>query len=356
MPRDLPAGATAFDDIRSLPIAVRPVDGETSESHFTRLATANSLTPEALWSHLRALHKQLPFKRDAQLATTELEALGGLRESWFVENRYRHLLPLRCHHTKWKFSTCLICCRVPAAQSGCLRCGHGERTQVTTRTGPICLRHQRWHYQDIDLDVSGLPAYLAAERRLRHDLGSRGISLETGELQLACILLKDWNMPVGRDRLISGRAVEGKEGDDPDHIRNGFASVFPEAVELTCVLTDPEFTNLLLSPRWSPSQHAHLLSSVVTPITRRPLSDATIDTLWETVKSGSRAVEAAYAMSGQRRQSKKCSLQRAFCAAAYTHRACLLRHLDAKDMPSTLNTRYGRSSPPARSLIKYQQA
>jgi len=33
---------------------------------------------------------------------------------------------------------------------------------------------------------------------------------------------------------------------------------------------------------------------------------------------------------------RKCCKQRAFCAAAYTHRACLLRHLDAKHLPDYL--------------------
>lgn len=100
--------------IRALPVPVRPVDGETSESYFGRLATANSLPTETLWGYLRQLHGGLPIKRNAELATYELEVLVGMPALWFSRNRQHHLLPIRCPHTRWEFATCAICSGLPA--------------------------------------------------------------------------------------------------------------------------------------------------------------------------------------------------------------------------------------------------
>ncbi|MEC5170678.1 hypothetical protein [Glaciihabitans sp. GrIS 2.15] len=342
--------------IRALPVSVHPVDGETSESYFQRLATANSLPTETLWGYLRQLHGGLPIKRDAEFATTQLEALGGLPEHWFNMNRNHHLLPIRCPHSKWKFGWCALCCRVPAPQSGCIRCSRGQLTQVTTRTGPICLHHARWHYQGTDVDVSDSPSYITAERRVRFELASRGISLDTGELQLANALLYDWagtfRKQAPQDRTaILGRLQHTQQSED--QLR--FAFAFPEAVRLTVTLTDPQFTELLLDPKWSPSQHAYLLSTAIAQIVGKPLSDPTVDSLWETIYMSRRAVDAAYGMVGTQRSSRQCRIQRAFSAAAYTHRACLLRHLDAKSLQNIRAIRSGPPAPSSRAIVKYQQ-
>lgn len=344
------------DRTRRLPVSVQPVDGETSDSYLTRLASANDLSLETMWAHLRQLHGSLPIKRNAELATAELEALGGLPEGWFTANRQHHLLPIRCPHSNWRFGSCAECCRVPAPQSGCLRCGHGQRTQVTTKTGPICLLHERWHQHDIDIDVSHFPAYLAGERTLRYELAARGISLQTGELQLASTLLHHW----AADQIENGpgdrtAVLDALQSAPSSREQLHFTIAFPEIVRLTVVLTDPRFTELLLHPKWTPSQHAYLLTTAIAGIIGNPLSDSTIDALWKTVHTGRRAIDAAYGMIGTRRRSRLCAAQRAFCAAAYTHRACLLRHLDAKAMPPNRAARGRRPAPPTTAIVKNQQ-
>jgi hypothetical protein len=324
--------------IRALPGSVRPVDGETSESYFSRLATANSVAAESLWGYLRKLHTGLPVKRDPELATLELEALGGIPPLWFRGNRQRHLLPIRCPHTRWNMTVCATCSRLPSPQSGCLRCGHGYATQVTTRTGPICLRHNRWHYDSTDLRLTESAGHVAAEKTFRRTLTARGISLETGELRLASHLIRAWEPPVLG-------ALEASGGE--------LFHTFPLAVDLAVALTDPEFVGLLLSPRWSPSEHATLLSMTITEVVGHPQhTDA--DDLWETVNHHAEAVRAAYGMVGTRRSSRACTMQRAFYAAAYTHRACLLRHLDASQMPTVSNPKKGRPVPSSRRLATLQ--
>jgi hypothetical protein len=339
-----PRGITPFQDIRTLPVTVRPVDGETSTSYLHRLAAANSLSTETVWGHLRALHQSLPDKRNAYYATTELEALGGLPEHWFTSNRNRHRLPIRCPHHNWQLRICDTCSTTPTERPGCIRCSAGDPTHVATATGTICLRHRRWTHNGTDLDISHLPRHLTAEKHFRRDLTNRGIALGTGEIELAHSLLAGWQHPHPPTAL---------------HPAPGTAStlfdLYPEVVKLTITLTDPAFTAVLMHPRWSPSQHALVLSRAITDILGHPLSDPSLSTLWETIHNDKKAIEAAYAMMGTRSKRKCCS-QRAFCAAAYTHRACLLRHLNAKNMPHRIPAIPSRPAITVRATVRYQQA
>ena len=330
--------------IRALPVAVRPVDGETSESYFGRLAAANSIPTESLWGYLRQLHGSLPVKRNAEFATTELEALGGVPKLWFTINRSHHLLPIRCSHRRWQLRICDICSTTSSVRPGCRRCSAGQLTQVATATGAICLRHRRWIHNGVDLDLSHLPKHLTAEKRFRSHLTTRGIALGTGELELARRLLGDEQ----NHRSLSGNA-------NPAGAEESFLQMYPQIVDLTIALTDPEFTALLMHPRWSPSQHALLLSRTICEFIGHAPSDSYTSVLWETVYQDQQAVEAAYAMMGTRSKRKCCS-QRAFCAAAYTHRACLLRHLNAKHMPDRPPEIKARPAISVKATIRYQQA
>ncbi len=326
--------------IRALPVTVRPVDGETSESYFQRLASVNSVPAESLWGYLRQLHAGLPVKRNAELATTELEHLGGLPSAWFSLNRQHHLLPIRCPHTRWQFAICPTCSCLPAETSGCVRCAHGKATRVTTRTGPICLHHKRWHHESSDIDIAEMPSHLAAEKAFRGTLTNRGISLATGELTLANQLAHAWS---------STEPISTEE----DGTR--FFLLFPATVKLAIALTDPEFVELLLNPHWSPSEHATLLSMTITAVLGHPeRSDSGV--LWKTVNHHASAVTVAYGMVGTRRRSRNCTMERAFFTAAYTHRACLLRHLDARHMPKISNPGQGRRAPSAQRLAMLQRA
>lgn len=325
--------------IRLLPIAVRPVEGETPDSFFGRLADANAIAPESLWGFLRQLHGGLPFKRRVDLASTELEALGGLAPGWFASSRQRHLLPVRCPHNGWKFAICATCSPLPAPQTGCLRCGHGQATKVIARVGPICLKHSRWHFDNSNVDVGGMPGYRRSERDFRRTLTSRGISLATGEFALARRLVQAWG---------SSTSTPSPRDEVP------YFADFPLLVKLTVVLTDPRFVELLLSPRWSPSQHATLLSTTVTSVVGH-VDYSPSDTLWVIVNQHAKAVATAYGMVGTNRTSRSCTAQRAFVSAAYTERACLLRHLDAKNMPRMSNPANARRAPSTRQLAALQR-
>lgn len=327
--------------LRALPVPVRPVDGETPDSYFRRLATANALTPQGLWAHIRANNDQLPYERVLHRATAELEILGGLPPGWFAANRARHLLPIRCPHHGWRMRVCATCSRPPAVRPGCRRCADGTDTQIASRDGPVCLRHRQWVYgDDGGIDIAGMPAHLAAERRFRTALHDRGIGLETGELQLADRLLADWS----RDHAGPGPGSEN---------HGSLFRAYPQIVRLTLTLTDPRFIETLLDPHWSPSQQALLLTRAITEITHEPPADTALAGVWDEIHAGRRAVEAAFGMLG-RRQARKCAWQRALCAAAYTHRACLLRHLDAKTSRPRLDRIPRVSTPSAATTVRNQ--
>lgn len=334
-------GQRLASPLRALPVPVRPVDGETPDSYFRRLATANALTLPGLWAHIRANNDQLPYERVLHRATAELEILGSIPLDWFAVNRARHLLPIRCPHHGWRMRVCATCSRPPAVRPGCRRCAAGTDTQIASRDGAICLRHRLWVYGD-DIAVVGMPAHLVAEHRFRTALHDRGIGLETGELQLADRLLADWS----REHPASGPDA-GSEN------RSSLFRAYPQIVRLTLTLTDSRFTETLLDPHWSPSQQALLLTRAITEITHEPAPDSALDGLWEEIHTGRRAVEAAFGMLG-RRQSRKCAWQRALCAAAYTHRACLLRHLDAKVSRPRQDNIPRVSTPTASAIVRKQ--
>ena len=191
---------------------------------------------------------------------------------------------------------------------------------------------------------------------MRYELDARGIPFRTGELQLVSTLLSPWagdqiEIGVG-DRTAVLDALQ-HASLSREQLRFTFA--FPEIVRLTVGLTDPRFTELLLHPKWTPRQHAYLLSTAIADIIGNLLPDFTIDELWKTVHIGRRAIAAAYGMIGTRRRSRLCASQRASCAAAYTHRAALLRHLDARTMPTTRAVRSRPAAPTTAAIIKCQQ-
>lgn len=320
--------------LRTLPIPVRPVAGETLDSYFRRLAAANLNTPAALWAYMRTDNPALPEARDLNKATDELERLGNLPTGWFADSRHQELLPIRCPHSKWILQICDICSHTPPARAGCPRCSAGEPTQVSRRVGTICLKHRYWSHAGTYADVSHLPHHLAAEREFRRHLPGRGISLSSGELALAHDLLRDW--------------ASARTGTPPAQAQ--LIDTYPEAVRLATTLTNPLFVELLLDPHWSGSQHAYLLSAVLADLIGNPLPDLTIARIWDTVHSGRRAIETAFMLP-----SRRTSHRRALVSAAYTHRACLLRHLDARVQRPNNPRAQPIKRPPTRDLLRYQQ-
>lgn len=307
--------------LRTLPTTIRTVAGETPASVLRRTAHANALTETQLWGHLRTLNPDLPVPRDPEAATGALEALAGLRRGWFADQRTRNAVPRRCPHNQWTLTVCTRCSKQPPEKTGCARCSAGEPTTVQIRTGAVCLKHHRYTLHGLHIDLPPGSHHLMAERLFRQHLAPRGITTGSGELQTAAHILHD---AITIPHTAPTAATPAEE----------FYAHYPLIIRLTEILTDPGFVSYLLSPTWGPHDQAALLAAAVDGVIGAAPADHFTERIHTAIAHGRRAVTAAYGMVGRGRTSRACTLERALASAAHTHRACLLRHLDAVRLPN----------------------
>lgn len=349
MPPERPAPTTSAPTLtdptpsaRALPTGVRPVDGETPSSVFTRLAAANGITPAALWGHLRTLDPGLPYAHQPDRCTGNLEQLAGIRAGWFAEQHHRYLVPRRCPHNRWELAVCATCSHLPAPRAGCVRCAGGQSTEVSTRDGLVCLTHGQYTDADLRVDVREDADYLIAERSFRTQLAGRGVTTGSGELHLAVHLLAWWTRNDPAPHLTDRADQAPSPGSDSARVA---FSLYPEAVSLTGMLTDPGFVSYLLSPTWGPATQAALLTAAVRGVLDGDPDSEFLDRAHTVIAHGRRAVIAAYGMVGASTSRRNRGFERALAGAAVTHRACLLRHIDTIRLPNTPAPRGGRPAP-----------
>lgn len=318
-------------------------------SVFIRLATVNGITPAALWGHLRTLDPGLPYAHEPDRCTGNLEQLAGIRPGWFAEQHARHLVPRRCPHNRWQLTICAACSHLPAPRSGCVRCAGGHPTQISTRNGLVCLTHGQYTDANLRVDVRADPAYVRAERNFRHGLAPRGVTTGSGELQLAAHLLAWWTRHDPAPHITSRASRTLSAHTDPVQIS---FSLYPEAVALAGMLTDPGFVSYLLSPTWGPRTQAALLTAAVRGLSDGDPDDGFLDRAHEVIDRGRRAVVAAYGLVGGGTGRRNRGFERALASAAVTHRACLLRHIDTIRLPNTPAPRGGRPAPAISRVTK----
>lgn len=222
--------------MRSLPISVIPFAGETVQSIYRRLSAYNAVTTGELWTTIRAAHPHLPLRTLPELVPRVVEELASLPEGYFDRQNARDRLFVRCVHADWEHNNCVKCAPLPSPSSMCKRCANGDDVVTRTRRGAVCTRHQRWHYAGADEDISGLASFHRAERHLRGPLWERGVGLDTGELELAAQLVH------------ALRAQGGNEGVPLEHA-DRLRAVYPEAVRLVALLTEPWAVRFLANKR-----------------------------------------------------------------------------------------------------------
>ncbi|KQZ23248.1 hypothetical protein ASD43_01855 [Microbacterium sp. Root553] len=69
---------------------------------------------------------------------------------------------------------------------------------VERLTGPICVKHERWHANGLDIDVSGRAAQLKAQRRLDRWLHPIAIGHRTALAAIAREVINSWWHPRNR--------------------------------------------------------------------------------------------------------------------------------------------------------------
>ncbi|MGM7669136.1 hypothetical protein [Microbacterium sp. A93] len=317
--------ASPPDQVRSLPIAVRPLAGETVTGYLARLANANALTPRLLRLHVTDIAGISPYRPDLERAAPWAERLGGLPAGHFARDIQRNSMYVRCHHHGWAPYQCRNCGYTQPARAACRRCAQGEETTVHRRGGAVCNRHRRWHIEGGDHDLTAFPEYLHAERCLSGTLWKRGIGLSTGELQLAAVLVGHWTIDtVLNDRLRARMTSFGIGAVDQD---TALLVAYPEIVSLTTVLTDPSFASYLLTPRFSTAQQVWALEAAVVTIMHGSTTQRLHEVAQQIVARGKAAVETAYGMRQRATNKRPAALEKALIASSDRHRACLLRHL-----------------------------
>lgn len=86
------------DQVRSLPVRVPPLPGETITGYLARLAHANALTPRHVRLHFTDISGLSPYHPKLDQAGIWAERLGGLPSGHFERDARRNAMYVRCHH------------------------------------------------------------------------------------------------------------------------------------------------------------------------------------------------------------------------------------------------------------------
>lgn len=320
MKRQTPAA-----NVRPLPRTVQPLPAETISGFLGRLATANALTPRDLRLHVTDLAGMSPSHPNLERAAEWAERLGGLKPGHFADDARRNAMYVRCQHYAWQSALCRRCGYSQRARTACRRCARGEQTSVRSRGGGVCNRHQRWHIDGADIDLTPFQEYAHAERCLSGTLWKRGIGLTTGELQLAASLIRYWSIDERPEGRIADRmATIGIDSLDADSV---FLVAYPEIVRLTAILTDLSFASYLLSPRFSLAEQVWALEAAVVTVMHGCTTPHLHQVAERIVARGKMAVETAFSMRQNANNKRPATLEKALVASSQRHRSCLLRHL-----------------------------
>lgn len=183
--------------VQSLPVRIALFPTETVRSFYRRLCVANKVSERDLWLYIRRLEPGVRLQLSPRVVPHIVCILGGLPPRYFLD-----ITPDRdCNgHEFGTWSRqCRICRgRVLSASTMCRRCAHGDTVSLNLQTGPICVKHQRWHLHGLDVDVSAHRAQLAAQRVLDGPLRMRHLHYRSPEAAAVRELIYGWYAPVAQ--------------------------------------------------------------------------------------------------------------------------------------------------------------
>lgn len=312
--------------MRALPATITPFPGETVRSIYRRLVEKNDLTTGELWTAIRKQTPGLPLRTTPELVRRIVEDLAGLPHGYVDRDLDTHRLFIRCEHTGWQHSNCPACAPFPAPVTMCRRCTAGATVEARARSGAVCARHRRWHYNGRDDGIQDV-RYMRAERCLTGTLWQRGIGLNTGELELAADLLTAHREHHCRTDL---------SGDPAEDLRG----VYPEAVRLTAFLTEPWATRFLANSGVGHLPVVALIEASVTAVSagRRP----DLENICETFRTTGREAYIRIARTIRVRHGRSVALGELgtrIRGSTPRLRATFLRHNDARHSASRRPTR-----------------
>lgn len=227
--------------VRSLPIDVPVFPNETVSSYWRRLCAGNHVSERAVWAGLREMRPDLPvapapYFTPALVARLGNRALDIFPDAWPASIGPNGLIRRRT---------------VGRGFAVCRRCAGGAEIYVTGAVGPICVKHRRWHFEGADLDVSGLPDHLAAQRKLNGGMKLLRATYDASRMWAVRELLRRWS------------SVEF--GADAARVQSHIDS-FPLEVELLLRLTRREVVHVLVGSRIPLPARAKLVAAIVADV------------------------------------------------------------------------------------------
>lgn len=181
---------THNDEVRPLPVPVRPFDGETVDSYAGRLSAANFSTIEDIEEALVQRGQLGTRRRDHPERVQVWRVLGATHPRMFTTPKV----------VGGEWVTERVLCR---------KCTRGQAARgLLPAVGQVCLRHRRWlgHPQT---DVPGETELLRAEAKFRTRLVPRGVMFDSLVMAeaLRCAI-SSCDPDRTRDKAQDGLAVE----------------------------------------------------------------------------------------------------------------------------------------------------
>lgn len=309
--------------------------GETPAGFLNRLAESNVLEIDALTRHIwRELGVRTIATADPRFIAA-VESLGGLRAGFFDRQRAKFRLYRRCHHTGWVLQRCATCDVVDRARTACLVCSDGSPTQVFSRGGRFCVRHRRWHCGSEDEVVVDSDGHLRAEQALSGLLWSRGVTMHTGEFDLAARLILDsWREQPGVDQHAA---------------RHTYGSV----VELLVTLTYPDVALNLSALAEGHRRQVEGLIGLVVGAGKGSRTPELEDTANRVIRVHRAAMYEALRMpSSNGATITTARFEKGIAEASYRAKAVFLRHVTRPGRRDAFGERAVRGAPASRVVSR----
>lgn len=338
--------------LRTLPIRLELIEGETVEGFTKRLAQAHQCEERDIRRIVLDRLGRSWWPVADQRVVDLIEHLAELPRDALRPNFEKHGMWVRCGHRSWRPEKCAKCARFAEPRTACLQCSRGLATTTIARGGALCLTHLHWAHRALRADVAGMPGYESAELLLRSQLWKRGVALHTGELNLAAAFVRAWHEGSDSSPVIDDRMTrfEVQRLDDYEGV---LLCAYPEVIRLACVLTNPRTITPILDVTTSAlTQADHLL-----PVVAKAIGDAPNDALRaftvSVVGYAHRAMLYMYGLrSSKQVKHQRCPLNRALIAAAHRQHACLLRHANPRTLPDIAG-KTGQAAPRSRVIRKW---
>lgn len=335
--------------LRTLPIQLDPVEGETVDGFTKRLAQAHQCEERDVRRIVLEHLGRNWWPVADQCIVEVIEDLADLSRGALRPDFEKDGMRVRCGHRSWRPEKCARCARFAEPHTACLECSGGLATTTIARGGALCLTHHHWAYRGLHADTTGLADYENAELLLRSQLWARGVALHTGELNLAAAFVHAWHDGTDGLSAIDDRMARfGAQRLDAYEVV--LLCAYPEIVRLVCVLTSPRTINPILDVTISALTQADHLLPVVAQAIGAEANDALRAFTVSVVGHAHRSMLYMYGLrSSKQVKHQRCPLNRALMVAAHRQRACLLRHANPRAL-ADISGRTGQAAPRSRVI------